>query len=234
MATEPYLGAMMPFGGNFAMKDWAQCRGQIMPISQNQALFAIMGTIYDGDGRVTFGLPDLRGRSPVGYGDGRGLHSRALGQKEGFEYTRLALANLPTHDHTINGSKLAGSAAVGIDFSNQPVGVNVGVDVSGTLQVSSSLGNLQTPTTTSYISATTDKSFQEPSKGTSYTDIEGLSVSATASGSLSGTAQVNAPVTFSSSASTELTGASQEFSILNPSLSVNWLIAIDGIFPSRN
>lgn len=83
--VEPFIGEIIMFGGNFAPRGWALCEGQLLPISQNQSLFAILGTIYGGDGRTTFGLPDLRGRVPIQAGQGAGLSDRRLGRKGGSE-----------------------------------------------------------------------------------------------------------------------------------------------------
>lgn len=88
------------FAGNFAPRDWALCDGQILPISQYQALFSILGTNYGGDGRTTFGLPDLRGRIPVHAGVGPGLPTFSLGQKGGATTNKLSVNQLPEHDHT--------------------------------------------------------------------------------------------------------------------------------------
>jgi microcystin-dependent protein len=87
------------FAGNFAPKDWAFCHGQILPISTNQALFSILGTIYGGDGRTTFALPDLRGRGPLGAGAGPGLTERKEGQKPGVETVILKTVEIPAHNH---------------------------------------------------------------------------------------------------------------------------------------
>ncbi|MHA1541609.1 MAG: tail fiber protein [Candidatus Hodarchaeales archaeon] len=84
-SAEPYLGEIVLFAGNFAPRGWAFCDGQLLPISQNTALFSILGTTYGGDGRTTFALPDLRGRVPVHAGTGPGLTPRPLGQKGGSE-----------------------------------------------------------------------------------------------------------------------------------------------------
>ncbi|MCA9939937.1 MAG: tail fiber protein [Anaerolineales bacterium] len=81
--SEPFIGQIILFGGNFAIRNFAQCDGQLLPISQNTALFSILGTMYGGDGRTTFALPDLRGRSPLHYGTGPGLPNYALGQRGG-------------------------------------------------------------------------------------------------------------------------------------------------------
>ena len=77
---EPFLGQIVMFAGNFAPRGWAMCQGQMLPISQYTALFSILGTTYGGDGRTTFALPDLRGRGPVGMGQGPGLPQRELGE----------------------------------------------------------------------------------------------------------------------------------------------------------
>lgn len=81
--SEPFIGEIRMFAGNFAPRGWALCDGQLLAISQNNALFSLFGTIYSGDGETTFGLPDCRGRSPVHAGDGPGLGSVRLGQKLG-------------------------------------------------------------------------------------------------------------------------------------------------------
>ncbi len=97
---EPFIGQIVMFGGNFAPRGWALCDGQLLPISQNQALFSILGTTYGGDGRTTFGLPDLRGRFAMHPGNGPGLTSRRLGEKGGAETTTLNLNQIPSHSHT--------------------------------------------------------------------------------------------------------------------------------------
>jgi len=101
MAQEGFIGEIRMFGGNFAPRGWALCDGQLLSISQNSALFSILGTTYGGDGRTTFGLPDLRGRAPVHAGTGPGLTPRRLGEKGGAETVVLSLAQLPAHNHTV-------------------------------------------------------------------------------------------------------------------------------------
>ncbi len=99
---EPFLGQIVMFAGNFAPRGWAFCDGQLLPISQNQALFSILGTTYGGDGRTTFALPDLRGRVPMHQGRGPGLSDRRLGQKGGQETVTLTTNQLPSHNHSLN------------------------------------------------------------------------------------------------------------------------------------
>ena len=98
---EPFLGQIVLFGGTFAPRGWAKCEGQLLAISQNTALFSILGTIYGGDGRTTFALPDLRGRAPIGEGRGPGLRDYSLGQKGGVETVTLNVTEIPSHNHAV-------------------------------------------------------------------------------------------------------------------------------------
>lgn len=98
---DPYYGMILQTGFSFAVKDWSTCAGQIIDISQNQTLYALIGTIYGGDGRSSMKLPDLRGRTPLGYGQGPGLsYNYIIGMSYGFEYTQIGIANMPQHTHT--------------------------------------------------------------------------------------------------------------------------------------
>jgi|TARA_R110002051_G_scaffold1246_1_gene6851 microcystin-dependent protein len=98
---EPFIAQIIMFGGNFAPRGWALCDGQLLAISQNQALFSILGTTYGGDGRTTFALPDLRGRVPMHPGNGPGLSPRRLGEKFGTETNTLTVAQMPSHKHDV-------------------------------------------------------------------------------------------------------------------------------------
>ena len=102
--SEPFVGEIRMFAGNFAPRGWAFCDGQLLAVSQNDALFSLLGTIYGGDGRTTFGLPDLRGRIPIHAGEGPGLSPRRLGAKAGAEKVTLTVNQLPAHGHTMRGS----------------------------------------------------------------------------------------------------------------------------------
>ncbi len=97
--SDPFLGEIRMFAGNFAPRGYALCEGQLLAISQNNALFALLGTIYGGDGRTTFGLPDLRGRIPLHAGQGPGRIPRPLGQRSGSEQVTLTINHLSTHEH---------------------------------------------------------------------------------------------------------------------------------------
>jgi microcystin-dependent protein len=102
--TTPYIGEIMLFGGNFPPQGWAYCDGQLLQITQASALFALLGTTYGGDGRSTFGLPDLRGRIPVHMGTGPGLTPRAIGEQGGTEQVSLTSNQLPAHSHGLQVS----------------------------------------------------------------------------------------------------------------------------------
>ncbi|MFX0557709.1 phage tail protein [Maribacter sp. CXY002] len=99
---EGFIGQIILFAGNFAPRNWAFCNGQLLAISQNTALFSIIGTTYGGDGRTTFGLPDLRGRAAIGEGTGPGLPSVRLGEKSGSAQNYLTVNQLPSHNHGVS------------------------------------------------------------------------------------------------------------------------------------
>ncbi|TQV85345.1 phage tail protein [Aliikangiella coralliicola] len=103
--SEPFIGEIRMFGGNFAPRSWAFCDGQLLAVSQNDALFSLLGTIYGGDGRTTFGLPDLRGRLPVKFGQGTGLSNYPIGRRYGDESVVLTSNQIPSHNHPLQGSK---------------------------------------------------------------------------------------------------------------------------------
>ena len=99
--SEPFIGEIKMFAGNFAPRSYAKCDGQLLEISQNNALFSLLGTTYGGDGRTTFGLPELRGRTPIHYGQGPGLTDRRIGARSGQERVTLVANALPAHKHNL-------------------------------------------------------------------------------------------------------------------------------------
>jgi len=113
---DPFIGQLMLVGFNFAPVGWATCEGQLLAIASNTALFSLLGTTYGGDGRTTFGLPDLRGRVPAGRGNGPGLQSINWGQRSGTNTNTLNVTNLPSHNHVanVNVSTANGSKAVAV------------------------------------------------------------------------------------------------------------------------
>lgn len=183
MSTEPFIGEIKIFGFNFAPVSYALCQGQIVSIAQNTALFSLLGTTYGGNGQTTFALPDLRGRMPIGQGQGPGLPFYNMGEVAGTTNVTLLSTNMPIHNHAATG-------------------INVRIPVTSASEDSSATNN--------YI-------------GNAVNDTFGSAPSATNS--------LGAPVV---SGSTALAGGSQPFSILNPYLVINYSIATQGIFPSRN
>ena len=97
--SEPFIGEIRLVGFNFAPQGWALCDGRMLSISQHQALFVLLGTMYGGNGQTTFALPDLRGRAPVGMGPGPGHRPRTTGEAFGQEAVTLMAAQLPPHTH---------------------------------------------------------------------------------------------------------------------------------------
>lgn len=193
--SEPYLGSILYFAGNFAIRGYMTCQGQILAISQNSALFSILGTTYGGNGQSTFGLPDLRGRSPVGQGQGSGLQSYQLGQVGGTETVTLNAANMPAHNHPAT-------------FSG-----------SGSMNASTAKATQQAPAAGAFIARGVDNVgtaiplIYEPN-GASTVALGGLNVAGTV------TVGVN--------------GSNVPFDNRDPYLTLNPLIAVQGLFPSRN
>jgi len=102
--SDPFVGEIRMFAGNFAPQGWAFCNGQLLAISQNEALFSLLGTAYGGDGRTTFALPDLRGRIPLHAGSGPGLSPRPLGSSGGTEKETVTINQMAPHSHPFQGS----------------------------------------------------------------------------------------------------------------------------------
>lgn len=182
MFIEPYLGNVTIFAGNFAPRGWMFCQGQLLSIAAYDALFALLGTTYGGDGQTTFGLPDLRSRAAVHAGQGQGLSNYVLGEMGGWESTTLLSINLPVHTHGVTSFTPQQPA------STATTGVNI--------------------PTNAY-----------PAAGTALynTASDGSSMGS-----------------YSSLSSTPIAGASQPISIVQPYLAMNFIIAVEGIFPSRN
>lgn len=194
---EPYIGEIKLFGFYFNPRGYLLCQGQLLNIAQNTALFSLLGTNYGGNGQTTFGIPDLRGRSAIGQGQGGGLQNYAIGQVGGTENTTLTLANMPAHTHTATATTTA--TATSTLYGEGGVGDKL-----------SPAGNL---------SAALQNAFKAPQS----TDNVAYSSEAIAT-------TVNA----TTSVQVGITGSSLPFSILNPYLTLNYSIATEGIFPSRN
>ncbi|PCK02252.1 MAG: phage tail protein [Alteromonadaceae bacterium] len=172
--SEPFVAEIRMFAGNFAPRGWAFCDGQLLAVSQNDALFSLLGTIYGGDGRTTFGLPDMRGRVSIHQGSGPSLSPRRLGAKAGSEKVTLTTNQLASHSHDFNASTSAAD-------SELPVGrVLADTTASGI---------------TYLLNATPNQSLNSVSIGA--------------------------------------TGGAQPHTNLQPTLCINYIIALFGIYPSR-
>lgn len=149
--ASPFIGQITIFGGNFAPRGYAFCDGQLLAIAQYTALFSLLGTTYGGDGRTTFGLPDLRGRSPLHEGNGPALSNRVLGAKGGEERVTLTTQTLPSHNHTITGSVVIGTnenAATTNEASGNVLAAGKNIYNSGPADPSEGLGGISTSTGT--------------------------------------------------------------------------------------
>lgn len=109
--AQPYVGEIRMFAGNFAPAGWMFCEGQLVPISENETLFQLIGTTYGGDGQSTFALPDLRGRLPIHQGSGPGLSNRQIGESGGAEEVTLTTAQIPSHNHPLLATSDSASAS---------------------------------------------------------------------------------------------------------------------------
>jgi microcystin-dependent protein len=203
--SDPFLGEIRMVGFNFAPAGWAMCSGSMLPISQNTALFALLGTTYGGNGVNTFALPDLQGRSPVGVGTGPGLSPIVAGEMAGTETVTLTSNQMPMHTHTAqsNGNvSVSGSVAVpacSAPATGSSVQAPGPTTVLGEVSVTGHPGTLYTTTAPN----TSLAPFTVQSTGTA----PGITIGAA--------------------------GGSQPFPIRNPYLGITCIIALQGIFPSR-
>jgi len=110
--ADPFVAEIRIFPFNFAPKGWAWCNGQLLPISQNTALFSLLGTTYGGDGKSTFALPDMQGRAPMHPGQGKGLSLHDLGEESGTETVTLVETEIPAHAHTLQAQNFNGNTNV--------------------------------------------------------------------------------------------------------------------------
>lgn len=178
--SEPFIGEIKIFAGNFAIRNWAFCSGQLLQIAQNTALFAVLGTIYGGDGRDTFALPNLQGRAAMHPGNGSGLTNRRVGETGGTETETPTEQQMPNHGHTMRA-----------------------------------------------VSAQADKDV--PAADTSYAATPGM-----AARGVSHYAAANDSLVQMNDAVLDPNGAGQAHENMQPFLTLNFIIALNGVFPTRN
>jgi microcystin-dependent protein len=178
--SEPFIAEIRIFAGNFAPRSWAFCNGQLLPVSQNTALFSLIGTTYGGDGRTTMGLPDLQGRAAMHPGRGPGLTARRLGQRGGVENVTLTEAQMPSHNHAVIADSTPGGFGGG--------GANTPDPVNHSLASTSASGQF-------YASGSTNVVAMNPLTNT---------------------------------------GGGQSHNNLQPLIAINYIIALQGLYPSRS
>ena len=139
--SEPFIAKIVIFAGNFAPRSWSYCDGQLIAVSSNSALFSLLGTIYGGDGRTTFGLPDLRGRVAMHAGNGPGLQPARLGQKTGTERNTMTVQTMPSHTHAATTTLKASTQAGGVA---NPSGQYPAADSAGELSYQTAAGANET------------------------------------------------------------------------------------------
>jgi microcystin-dependent protein len=215
--SEPYLGEVRLVGFTFAPRGNSLCQGQIIAVQANTALFSLLGTSYGGNGQQTFGLPDLQGRVAVGAGNGAGLPVYTLGEKAGNYQAQLTINNLPSHTHsatsgagTLNGT-LSGATATG----------NISIPALNTAGAT----NVPNPNRSLAASLATDPIYA-PNPNTT---LAPFSASLGVSGNVSiPVAQGGLPITVGA------TGSGIPVSTQPPFLAINYIIALQGIFPTRS
>lgn len=216
--SEPFIGEIRLVAFNYAPRNWAFCDGQTLPIRQNEALFALLGTTYGGDGTNTFALPDLRGRASLHSGQGPGLILRQLGEVVGQEAVRLDIAEMPAHTHTAVTSAPQASIAVTNDFVSTTVKVPVTKEGGGT----------DDPTNAILATATIPKGEAKVySTGDPNGSLKEFAADVTVDPSFIGVSVGKPGVALLD------TGGSQPHNNMQPSLVLNYIIALEGIFPPR-
>ena len=195
---DAFMAMIMAFAGSWEPRGWAFCMGQLIAISQNSPLFSLLGVAYGGDGVSTFGLPDLRGRAPIGQGQAPGLSQYYIGQKGGAETVMLTFDNLPSHTHSADVSTLiiTPSASTAAGTTNVP----------GPALVPAAL-----PATGVGPTASTIKGYAAKNGSTTL-----------------------APATVAGSVNIGIAGNNIPLATQDPYLVINYVIALEGIYPSRN
>ncbi|MCL1122218.1 tail fiber protein [Shewanella seohaensis] len=193
--SEPFIGQISMFAGNFAPRGWAFCNGQLLSVSQHTALFSILGTTYGGNGQTTFALPNLQGRVPVHIGQSLDTSNYMLGEAGGVESVTLTINQMPAHSHQVTKAG------------------------SGSLQVAGTGSNASTtPSATN--------------------NILGASAAGGSPAAAIWSDELNDPVSLANPINAnfivQLAGGSQPFSIRNPYLGMNFIIALEGLYPTRN
>lgn len=205
--SEGFLGEVRMIANNYAPRNWALCHGQLLPIAQNQALYALLGTTYGGDGRTSFALPDLRGRCVMGSGSVPGGVYKQRGMMAGNDFTTLSTSELPPHAHPI---------------TDATVTQNLTATGKATIKCQNTPGNSQSPEGKLFAATKERGGDQIYGDGTDQTMKDDI-------------IDINVPVTgdVTVTGHTSSVGAGRSFSNLPPFGCIDYMICIDGIFPPR-
>ncbi|MBL4605762.1 MAG: phage tail protein [Flavobacteriaceae bacterium] len=195
---DPMMASIIIFAGNFAPRGWAYCDGALLPISSYSALFSLLGTTYGGDGRTSFGLPDLRGRVALGPRSGPGLSTYRLGQRGGEQSHVLTISQMPNHNHLTTNTASADQ--------------HVSLSATSAVRNVPNVGDV--PAAANYADGLATKTVNNFGPAT------GLVNGQTLSG--------NAGLTINNN------GGQQGHNNIQPYLAINYIIALQGFFPSRN
>jgi len=198
-----YIGEIRGFAGTFAPQYWAYCAGQILQIQQNTALYSILGITFGGDGKTTFKLPNLQGRAPIGTGIGPETGQVVLGKVIGSRQVTLAIPNMPIHTHS--------ATLPSITVAGTASGTITPKCAADEGDKTTPVGNAMAAVNNGYVGT-----------GDATSNMAPISASLPVTGTVSG-----GTVTVGN------TGASQGFDILQPSVGINWIICLQGIYPSR-
>ncbi len=212
------IGLVTDYAFAWAPQGWLSCMGQLINVSSDQALFSLLGTTYGGDGRATFGIPDLRGRSRMGQGSGPGLTQRTMGQKFGDESHSLTISEMPMHSHAATFT---------------PTGGGSGTPLTATLKAAVVNATSNTPSTGAYLATTAPNTASGPQDKPEFiyysgvapaqtAELAGLTVSGGGGGITGGSVAVGT------------NGSSTPFSILPPMQVLNPCICSNGLYPMRN
>lgn len=210
--SDPFIGEIRMFAGTYAPRGWAMCQGQLLAISTNTALFSILGTTYGGNGTTNFGLPNMQSRSPVGTGTGAGLSNITLGEIAGTESVSLTTSQLPLHAPT---ATFVGSTST----------------LTATVDVATTTATAMVPPATgatTYLSATTAKA------GVANVTINGLFTNTAPDATKASLGGVQGSVTPTGTVTVSPVGAGLPVGIRDPYLGMNFIIALEGIYPPRN
>lgn len=236
--AEPYIGSICMTAATYCPQDYVQADGRLLNIMQYQALYSLVSTIYGGDGRSTFGVPDLRGRSPAGTGTGPALSPVNQGARYGAETMALTLANLPAHTHTATMSASGAAAGnVNLPVTGSVTPGTVTADITVNALTSETAGGVAAPSSTAN---TLGKVGNGLNSYYPYNSAKAVAVPATvtvtpSAGTFSAQAAgaVNLPAAITGTVAVNPAGTNSPFNVMGPRIGLLMCIAVQGLYPPR-